>query len=127
MKFLLILLLFSAQQTYAQAWRLVGDNGNGAQIYVDSLTTKQDYGYVLTFNLKEHIRDTVVASIPQYIDKFISYRCYPDTIGWKAINIHDTTPALYWQESSSTDFLGLSLDAIILNVIGYMKVKPTHP
>jgi len=124
---LLISLFFISAHTQGQVWRLVGDNSNGIQVYVDSASIQQSNGYALIFDLKEHIRDTVIAGTPQFVDKFISFRCYPDTISDKVYNIHDTYPTLYWSESGSSDFLGITFPQLFTNVSAVKKTPPFHP
>ncbi|QMV49816.1 MAG: hypothetical protein [Cryophage ML09] len=122
----LISLFFISAHTQGQVWKLVGDNSNGIQVYVDSASIQQAFGYTLIFDLKEHIRDTIIAGTPQFVDRFISYRVYPDTIGWKPINIHDTYPTLYWSESGASDFLGITFPQFFVNVSAIKKVAPYH-
>ena len=128
MKFItLIALIFISASTNAQTWTLVGDNANGVQIYANGASVKQGYNHVVTFDLKEHIRDTVIAGVPQYIDKFISYRCYNDTISFKPINIAETYPTAYWTESASSDFLGLDFPTLLANILALKATPVNHP
>jgi len=128
LKFLpLISLFFISAHIKAQTWSLVGDNGNGVQIYANPASVQQGFGYVVTFDLKEHIRDNVVAGVPVYIDRYISYRCYNDTVSFKPVNIHDTNPTGYWTESASSDFLGLDFPTLLANILALRATPVNHP
>lgn len=123
----LICLFFISAHTNAQTWTLVGDNANGVQIYANPTSVQQGFGYVVTFDLKEHIRDTVIAGTPTFVDRFISYRCYNDTVSFKPICIYETSPTGYWTESASSDFLGLDFPTLLANILALKATPVNHP
>lgn len=113
---LLLLLLVPFGGVYAQAYKLIANNGAGVVLYLDTThTVNIGYG-MITANLMAQIRDSINPSTGTAVTvtKYTRYKIFHDTATWRVLSVEDGTgiTPMNYQTSTPTDFYRITADSI---------------